>query len=182
MINLLILLSEDEPFMPFFSYDLVRLETLGKITQRSWCHALFFSDSYPWSGYWVVKSSPVPWQECPGRPFCTDQRPEDEEIQGWHQWVLDQLKMIFVWFSHWFIHGTWGISSEYFPGYYGPQKRQFKECSTRMAIRSWSLLSFFTSEEAEPEEAQDVFSTSPELVAWSLMQISMTFRTWGVDH
>lgn len=31
------------------------------------------------------------------------------------------------------------------------------ECSTR-ASRSWSLLSFFTSEEAEPEEAQDVFS------------------------
>jgi hypothetical protein len=77
-------------------------------------------------------------------------------------------------FSHWWIrHGESNLIRG-FSIFDGPQYSA-KECSTR-ASRSWSLLSFFTSEEAEPEEAQDVFSTSPELVAWSLMQI---FRPFG---
>ena len=37
---------------------------------------------------------PAPWQECPGRPFCPDQRLKDEEIRGCYQWVLDLLDLL----------------------------------------------------------------------------------------
>ena len=37
---------------------------------------------------------PAPWQECPGRPFCPDQRLKDEEIHGCYQWVLDLLDLL----------------------------------------------------------------------------------------